>query len=374
MRRRIPAFDAVRILAMVLIVCYHWNTHCYVNLIKTPELIPLHIAGGNIATIGVSLFFVLSGASLMVVYRRKCEIRKYLWRRFLSIYPAYWFTYIVMFIYVHILRKRTIHGEFWTWIVTFLGMDGLLNGILPVIYLIGEWFVGCIVWLYLLFPLLRKAVLKYPRLTAAAGVLYAAVCVKAGPYVPLGDHFPLLRVPEMLFGMYFVQLCFPEQQEMEDSARRPSSAAASCEQETKQIPDDRFHRRNLLLFMALGGMVFAGMACVRGELPAVFTDYALGISSFCILTGALTLLPVWKPGAEKAAAAAASLTYEIFLIHHVPIGDFLRGQNAERLTFAQEMTRFAAYCAAIVICAAVLMKAERYLRGCIFGKRKNRSA
>ena len=371
MRRRIPAFDAVRVLAMVLIVCYHWNTHCYVNLIKTPELIPLHIAGGNIATIGVSLFFVLSGASLMFVYRRKCEIRNYLWRRFLSIYPAYWLTYIVMFIYVHILRKRTIHGEFWTWIVTFLGMDGLLNGILPVIYLIGEWFVGCIVWLYLFFPLLRKAVVKYPRLTAAAGILYAAVCVKAGPYMPLGDHFPLLRVPEMLFGMYFVQLCFPE-----PPVTREKDAADAAGRGTGKTcggNDGFINRRNLLLFTALGALVFAGMACVRGELPAVFTDYALGISSFCILTGVLTLLPLWKPGVEKAAAAAAALTYEIFLIHHVPIGDFLRGQNAERLTFGQEMTRFAAYCAAIVLCAAVLTKAEGYLRGCIFGKRKSRS-
>ncbi len=327
-RKRIPAFDLIRILAMVLIVVYHWNTYCYIRLIDTPVLLPFNIVNGNLGSIGVSLFFILSGASLMYVYRENLEIRDYLKKRFLAIYPAYWLSYALMFLFVYRIHHRKLTGEYWTWIFTFLGMDGLLNGLIPSIYLVGEWFVGCIVILYLLFPLLRKAVLKRPALTALAAVILTACAVIWDPGIPEIDHFPLFRVPEVLFGMFYVQVCFPEKED-------PRARAAAKG------------------FTAAGAAAFIGICLLRTEIPLLLTDIWLGVSSFCVLAGVFQLLPV-KGRAERAAAAAAGYTYEIFLIHHVPMGDFLRYMGNETIPFEGELLRFGAYCVTIVVCAVVI--------------------
>ena len=48
---------------------------------------------------GVSLFFIISGAALMYVYEKKCELKTFYKKRFFSIYPMFWMAYIAAFIY-----------------------------------------------------------------------------------------------------------------------------------------------------------------------------------------------------------------------------------------------------------------------------------
>ena len=153
--------------------------------------------------IGVSLFFILSGASLMYSTRRGLEIRSYLKKRFLSIYPLYWITYAAFFTHFYIINRLPMTVPKSSLLLSFLGMDGYLYYKIPCYYLVGEWFVGCILILYLLFPLLRRLVLEHPRATALVTAVLYVPYLYVYPFQMENERLFFSRIPEFLFGMYF---------------------------------------------------------------------------------------------------------------------------------------------------------------------------
>ncbi len=91
--KRIFSFDFIRVFAMVMIVVFHYNVYCIDTEIESGFILFLRYANGTMGHIGVSLFFILSGASLMYAYGEKLELKDYFKKRFLSIYPLYWIVY-----------------------------------------------------------------------------------------------------------------------------------------------------------------------------------------------------------------------------------------------------------------------------------------
>ena len=68
-KARLFPLDFVRVIGAVLIVLFHFNMSLYLFPgISFQPLLFLNYANGNIGHIGVSLFFILSGASLMYTY------------------------------------------------------------------------------------------------------------------------------------------------------------------------------------------------------------------------------------------------------------------------------------------------------------------
>ena len=72
-------------------------------------------------------------------------------------------------------------------------------------YLLGEWFLGCLIFLYLLFPILKWGIDKYPIVTGAIILtVYVIVSIFYNGTIQRDIFFPL-RIPEFAFGMYFVK-------------------------------------------------------------------------------------------------------------------------------------------------------------------------
>lgn len=72
MQKRINYLDFIRAFATISIVIFHFNcsigAHAiYSNASRVP-IVFYEYKNGNLGQIGVSLFFILSGASLMYVY------------------------------------------------------------------------------------------------------------------------------------------------------------------------------------------------------------------------------------------------------------------------------------------------------------------
>ena len=92
-----------------------------------------------------------------------------------------------------------------TLVLTLLGLDNFAvaaGWVGTDFACVGEWFLGSILFLYLLFPLLQRGLRKRPWLTWA---LTLAVCI---PVHLLGWDARLVAVhiPEFLFGMTFLTL------------------------------------------------------------------------------------------------------------------------------------------------------------------------
>lgn len=167
--RRIVGLDFVRFLAAFGVFLYHfscatrseWFRQRFVNYANG-------IWGGTF----VGLFLMLSGALLYRRYGDSIDVASFYRKRCRAIYPEFWLAFLAVYA-KNAIEYRTpfFRGNPLLLILSFLGLDGYFLYRIPNYYLIGEWFLGAIVLLYLLFPLLRLAFRRAPALLTAALLL-----------------------------------------------------------------------------------------------------------------------------------------------------------------------------------------------------------
>ena len=101
-----------------------------------------------------------------------------------------------------------------TFFLTIIGFDGFLLYAIPNFYLVGEWFLGFIITMYILFPFLRYLFLKKALLTVLLGFF---ITLLAGAlYHPEMQvfRFPLFRLTEFVLGMGFIYVFSPSHSQL----------------------------------------------------------------------------------------------------------------------------------------------------------------
>lgn len=318
MRERVFALDGIRILATLCILTFHFNV-LLAQTARAPVVGFLTMANGSMGHIGVSLFFVLSGYSLYLRWEGRFQWKPYAKSRFLSIYPLYWIGFFTLFVYTDLLHGALDpHLPLANLLLSVAGLDGYYHAVLPTFYKIGEWFVGCILLLYVCFPPLLFLIKRRPRaLLCAAGLLFLPWVLWGRPLVPLEQCF-VTRLPEFLLGMYFAKYM-----------RRPSRAA-------------------LLPALPLGVLLWVPL-----PIPQAFLTCMIGGCLFPVLLYLFGL--VRAPRVQTAARALARCSYAVFLVHHVLLDLFFR-RLAEGRTLGGLETggMYLAYLAACLAAGAAL--------------------
>lgn len=209
-KRYIPALDVLRVVSALVIVCYHFA-------VEMTAVYPLatdaqRAAYGVLVALteaAINVFFLLSGASLALGYGPQNpapDWRPYAQSRLLSIYPMYWLGFGALFFYGEILHGNNPGIPRWRVVFSLLGLDGYLAQFTPTFYKIGEWFLGCLLLLYLLFPALvalLRAAQKHPALWAVP----AGFCLLAWVWLPRAGaavqytHTVLFRLPVFFAGV-----------------------------------------------------------------------------------------------------------------------------------------------------------------------------
>lgn len=207
-RERIFYLDFIRALAVILILLTHYNAlFLYMNPQPLDKVVVTYrICNLYIGDFGVSLFFIISGAALMYVYENKLDLPTFYKKRFVSIYPMFWIAYTIAFV----IQKVIYHVDFSAvprknFILTILGFDGYYSGVMPTFYIIGEWFLGAIILIYILFPVLRWGVNKHP--VACGGLLFLFYLLALVCYNTQLSKAELIavRIPEFYFGMMYIK-------------------------------------------------------------------------------------------------------------------------------------------------------------------------
>lgn len=208
--KRIRYFDLLRCISFCFIIFYHMIIQLHISEICQLESITPFFMNQNmhIATLGVAVFFMLSGASLGYTTREKFDIKKYYKKRFLRILIPFYIAYLICLVML-IGINHSIHGVFpenvpaWRFVFTVLGMDGWISGHGIATFFLGpgEWFLGCLMVLYLVFPLLRYLMRKNKWLFfAAATGIYLLVIWNYR--FPIEEHQNLLlKGYEFIIGM-----------------------------------------------------------------------------------------------------------------------------------------------------------------------------
>jgi|GEM_PF-1265080 len=160
-RERIAGYDLIRCFSALMIIAFHFSgqTRTYENMEEFPHFFTFSLSEwGYVAVI---MFFMLTGSTLFGRYNRFDSFKSlgsFYKSRFLRLFPMFW----MIWIYLYTLDVLQVHKFFyrenkWSIILSVFGMDGYMSihG-LKTYYQIGEWFLGALVLIYILYPIIAK--------------------------------------------------------------------------------------------------------------------------------------------------------------------------------------------------------------------------
>ena len=127
----------------------------------------------SIATLGVAIFFILSGAGLTLSHHNKeFKPAAFYLKRFQTILVPFYITNVIYYVVRLLFYDENWFRAILNWraVYTVFGIDEYLHlNDVPVISTgIGEWFLGVLVIIYLLYPLFRFLMNRFPYLFFAA--------------------------------------------------------------------------------------------------------------------------------------------------------------------------------------------------------------
>lgn len=210
--KRIKYYDLLRVVCFCFIIFYHMMVQLTICGIYPNEKISAFYSNANmhIATLAVAVFFMLSGASLSYTTKDNFNIKKFYKKRLLRLLIPF---YVVEILYFakKAVQAGSILGVFspaipkWRIIFTLLGMDEWvgMHGIPTFSLSIGEWFLGALIILYLLFPLLRYLMRKNRNLFfLVATSIYIIIIYNYSSNIPMHMNL-IIKGYEFILGMYF---------------------------------------------------------------------------------------------------------------------------------------------------------------------------
>lgn len=139
------------------IVIFHFFSHS-----KGSFKILYRTSNNSFGFMYVTTFFSISGAVLYYNYPKIKSIKSFYFKRWKSIFIPFYLCYIYYYLrnsmaYHKLLFKSQLSKLF----ITLIGFDSYLHyRIKNTCYLVGEWFLGAIIIIYLLYPLLSLFIIK----------------------------------------------------------------------------------------------------------------------------------------------------------------------------------------------------------------------
>ncbi len=180
-REKQPSLDFIRAVSIVAIVLEHYSYSFLQFGIPGEFIYFLKFENGDWGGAFVAVFFMLSGAALIYNYPTlyhgevkpdasfkekfaagfKGTMRFY-WKRLKALFPLFYVCWLIFYI----LTSKAV--GIWNWggdrinlLYTVFGVDGYFLHRGFNYFCVGEWFLGAILFLYLLYPFLRFAFMKF---------------------------------------------------------------------------------------------------------------------------------------------------------------------------------------------------------------------
>lgn len=318
--RRLAGMDFIRLAGTLGVFLYHFGCATG-NALLRKRLVSC--ANGQWSGPLVGLFFMLSGALLYHRYAgEKLDVPAFYRRRFRAIYPEFWLAFLVCYAR-RVLAEGSLfyRGRPWLLLLSLLGLDGYFLYLGPNYYILGQWFLGAIILLYLLFPLLLRAFQRAPA------VFWALLCI-AGLAVERTGFFRIASSRNLIccaFQFVTGMMLMRYRSKLSGKACLPLCAAIEI----------------LLLCVPLG---MSPLLCSTLHACALY-----------VLLGRLgALLEARCPRLSRGVSWAARLSYCAYLTHSVALSVTLNRWNPAGLPGAL---------AALLLCALMTWLGAAALRG-----------
>lgn len=286
-------YDLIRMAAMLCVVWFHFQVGLMEFEIQAPVM--FRNAGENLTfgQQGVVLFFILSGATSCMSYERclsgskgiSSTVVSYYKKRLWALLPMFWIAYFLAYILIYVPHGGNLSTNM---IFTVLGLDGylMMHGV-QTSYQVGEWFMGAILILYLVFPFLYHLIQKWPKRTMAILAVCYILSTELFPFDWPKETWAVLRMFDfavgICFGLYIHTI----------SWKTAAAAFAVC--------------------------MLTGFVKLPGD--NMYAVVIQGISSFLVLHWIGERIGgqsgrIWD-GLKKCLKTVSGYSYAVFLMHHI---------------------------------------------------------
>lgn len=329
---RIVGFDLIRLLACLFVCIVHFNAavsgYQNGNFVYANSIVPNFVLRNRVylGTLGVNLFFIVSGASLMLSYKPEDKAIGFYRKRVLNIYPAFWIAFAIATFIDFLRYKGMVVAQPMDLAISFAGLDGYLSalGLIPWgYYKVGEWFLGCIILLYMGFPLVNWLFDRLPGAVCGCfGMLYLFSLYAIQRQIPyIGSSTGIIICAcEMFLGMAYIRF--------------------------------GLHQRKKTIYAAVAMFILALL--LGNKLPSDFLTLAL---AFLILEVVMILSDkIQNDAIKQKLFFASSLTYPIFLVHHFLSDRMVLGFDLANMPRLYVYVLFAFFVVGTLLLAAGLKK------------------
>ena len=287
-KEQIKAIDFIKGICALGVLLFHFEVHYGARELR---FISDYFNGGMLVTV----FFMVSGALLWYHYSGGLDLKTYAVRRWKGIYPMYYIAYLPCWA-LNVLRHGSVlyAGSAFAYLYTLLGIDGYLALRTDTYHIVGEWFLGAIIVMYLLFPVLRWLLRKS---------LWATVLGALALYLVFYDRTITSGIGFWTISSCLISFClgplFMEYRKQIISLPGVLAAAAGyvliCVVKVPLPDNAKLHLWGVCVFIllfALGERIMA-----RPRLSRLFTElsrlsYPVFLSHHVIL---LAVLALWQP-------------------------------------------------------------------------------
>ena len=149
-RNNLTSIVFARAICCLGIVVFHYFCHS-----KNHSKLFLSTSNSNWGYIYVTCFFSISGIVLYYNYPDNNSIKKFYFKRWKSIFPIYYLCFLYFYRDKVLKHKNFLYNGNWTkLILTLFGVDGYMRYKFITYHIVGEWFLGAIVIIYFLYPII----------------------------------------------------------------------------------------------------------------------------------------------------------------------------------------------------------------------------
>ena len=179
-KHRAAGLDLFRVVAAVMVLLFHCNIHHGNDFGALTGFV-------SMGAVFMTAFFMLSGYVLFLTYKDKSfvqapSLKKFYLKRVFGIFPLY---LIVAVLYVVTLGQESVFQNLVLLPIEVLGLQSVFSTLFPVSHNGGTWFISCLLFAYLAFPLMQEIVKQMSTRTKWVAL---AICTAVLFWSPLVVH------------------------------------------------------------------------------------------------------------------------------------------------------------------------------------------
>ena len=194
---RIAEISFIRVICAFGIAIYHFN-----GISNCGDRLFYRTANGWWGTVLVTIFFAISGGVLFYNYPKVTNLKQYYYKRWKAIFPAFYLCFAFFFVQ-NVFKYNTFfyEGRPMSLILSLLGMDGYFLYLVPNYYIVGEWFLGAIIILYILYPFIVDIYKKTPIVLSLLIVVGYIIVVSTRIFKMDNSRNPVTCLLSFFFGI-----------------------------------------------------------------------------------------------------------------------------------------------------------------------------